>query len=181
MKKVKEAGLTSGRCNREKRIKNDVFFSGDVCVIVLKNRQGMVVGTTMIDTVDHEKVKSHRWYLNNVGYAMTGTKIVPLAATILGIKTNRNVIVDHINQNKLDNRRINLRVIGKSENAFNSKQRTDNTSGYRGVSWDKARNKWTARICIHGKVSCIGRYGTIEKAIEARKLAEIREKELWKR
>ena len=171
MNKKKKCDVNNERCSRRKKKRNDVWVFDDLCVMTLKDRAGKVA-VTVIDTEDYGKVESHRWYLSKMGYAMSGTKIRPLAATILGVETNRNSVVDHINRNKLDNRRGNLRVVSKSENAFNSRRRTDNKSGHRGVSWDKTRNKWKAQICIKGKVIPIGRYDSIEEAITARKGAE---------
>ena len=55
---------------------------------------------------------------------------------------------------------INLRLASKSENAFNSKTRSDNTSGHRGVSFDAARNKWMVRL----DRKFIGRYNSLDEA-----------------
>jgi len=81
--------------------------------------------------------------------------------------------IDHINHITTDNRVENLRWATNSENSMNTSKRNDNTSGYPGVCFDKRRNKWMARIMINGKNITIGRYPTIEQAIEARKQAEI--------
>jgi hypothetical protein len=172
MKKEMIKTETTKKRTREKRIKNDVYFIENVCIIVLKNQRREVVGTTMINAADYDIVKGHRWYLSQIGYAISGTEITPIASMILGVKTNRNIIIDHINRNKLDNRRENLRLVSKSDNAFNSKTRSDNTSGHCGVSWEEKRKKWVARICINGKVKQIGRFETIEDAIFARKREE---------
>jgi len=175
--------VTMLKCNREKKVKNEIvrppYSDGWLC-IVLRNQKKEFTGLAWIDSDDLPKVQSHRWYLSKIGYAVTGREIVSLASFILGVKTDRNTVIDHKNQNKLDNRKCNLRVVDKSINALNAKIRNDNTSGHCGVSFDKARNRWTARISIHGKVSCIGRYATIEEAVDARELAEKREKEKLK-
>lgn len=126
----------------------------------------------MIDVQDMDNVLNNKWYLSGTGYAVSKGGQIHLPALILGHKKNHLTVVDHINQNKLDNRRCNLRIVDKSLNAFNTKMRTDNISGHRGVSWDKEKNKWCARITIHGKQKQIGRYDNIEDAILARKTAE---------
>lgn len=66
--------------------------------------------------------------------------------------------VDHINQNKLDNRKENLRLATSAENKRNRGKQSNNTSGYKGVMWDKATGKWMARICIDKKRIYIGWY-----------------------
>lgn len=77
-------------------------------------------------------------------------------------------LIDHINQNKLDNRIENLRPSNKRDNAFNSKIRVDNTSGARGVSFSKSNQKWFAYIWLHGKRISGGYHEDIEDAISAR-------------
>lgn len=80
--------------------------------------------------------------------------------------------VDHINGNRSDNRISNLRQADGFQNSQNAKTRSDNTSGYPGVTFFKGRNQWTARICVNGKKIHLGYFSTAEKATEARKEAE---------
>lgn len=72
--------------------------------------------------------------------------------------------IDHINGNKEDNRINNLRIANKSENAFNSKIRSDNSSGYRGVHWSKHTKRWVAKMRVRGKDINIGSFLTKEDA-----------------
>jgi len=81
--------------------------------------------------------------------------------------------IDHINHERTDNRAENLRWATTSENNMNASIKSNNTSGYPGVYFDKRRNKWVARISINGKETQLGYFLTIEEAIEARKQAEI--------
>ena len=81
-------------------------------------------------------------------------------------------IVDHINRNKRDNRRENLRLANKSLNAFNSKIYKNNKSGVTGVYFRKDTKKWTAEIKVNYRKICLGCYETKEEAINARKKAE---------
>src|SRR5687767_14638664 len=53
-------------------------------------------------------------------------------------------VVDHINGNTLDNRRSNLRVCSRKQNARNSRRPAHNRSGFKGVSWDKQTGRWRA-------------------------------------
>lgn len=64
--------------------------------------------------------------------------------------------VDHVNGNGLDNRRQNLRPAGKSGNAANSRIRSDNTSGYRGVTWHAGGRKWMAQVVAGGSLIYLG-------------------------
>ncbi|RYE99296.1 MAG: HNH endonuclease [Oxalobacteraceae bacterium] len=81
-------------------------------------------------------------------------------------------IIDHINGNTGDNRICNLRDVTKVENARNAKRRTDNSSGYNGVSWCKRKRAWLARMCLNGRNKHIGYYATAVEASAARKLRE---------
>ena len=73
-------------------------------------------------------------------------------------------IVDHINHNGLDNRRANLRVATRRQNAWNKrKRRSKCSSQYKGVMWLKKAGKWQARISCKGRSIVIG-YFDDEKA-----------------
>lgn len=65
-------------------------------------------------------------------------------------------VIDHINRDAADNRIVNLRDVTLSQNARNTRIRSTNTSGYRGVSWFKSRGKWAAQIYLNGKNTVLG-------------------------
>jgi hypothetical protein len=75
--------------------------------------------------------------------------------------------VDHINRNRLDNRRCNLRYVTPSQNQMNKGMYRCNKSGFKGVSFDKINNKWLAQIRINKKAVHIGRFHTPEEASSA--------------
>jgi len=78
-----------------------------------------------------------------------------VADAFLGNKPNGiNTIVDHINNNKLDNRACNLQFITQRENC--SKNKSGGSSKYTGVYWYKPRSKWTAKIYINGHRKYLG-------------------------
>jgi hypothetical protein len=75
--------------------------------------------------------------------------------------------IDHINGIRHDNRICNLRIATGPENSRNLKRRSDNTSGYKGVSKVAATGKWRAYINLNGKQYSLGYYDTAEAAAAA--------------
>lgn len=72
------------------------------------------------------------------------------------------MMVDHINRNSLDNRIQNLRIATNSQNQHNTKRRVDNSSGIRGVRFERGR--WRAQIKRNGKNFHIGSFSTSHEA-----------------
>lgn len=79
---------------------------------------------------------------------------------------------DHEDRNELNNRKVNLRPCTKSQNRINANKRSDNTSGFTGVSYHQSDNKWWVRISVNKKETLVGRYSNKEDAIIARLKAE---------
>ena len=74
------------------------------------------------------------------------------------------VFIDHINGVTDDNRFINLREATHSENLLNQKLQKNNTSGAKGVYWNKQHNNWIAKIGFNGKPHYLGAFKDIEDA-----------------
>ena len=72
--------------------------------------------------------------------------------------------IDHIDGNKLNNKIENLRPASKSENQYNKKFQSNNTSGVKGVTWRKDIKKWRAKITVDGKHINIGNFDNVELA-----------------
>jgi len=85
-----------------------------------------------------------------------------------------DMFIDHINGNKSDNSINNLRVVNKRENGVNSRIHGNNKSGTSGVCWCKRTNRWEAYIRDGIKKVHLGRFASIDDAVSARKLAEIK-------
>src|SRR5215469_500501 len=79
--------------------------------------------------------------------------------------------IDHKDQNGSNNRWSNLRESTHRENMCNLKLRLDNTSGYKGISWNKYHNAWRVRVHQHGKEKLVGYFKELDSAIAARKAA----------
>lgn len=75
--------------------------------------------------------------------------------------------IDHINTIKNDNRIENLRLADCSQNKWNKGLSSNNTSGYKGVSWFKREKRWVAQIWVRGKKKVIGYFNTPEDAHKA--------------
>lgn len=129
----------------------------------------------IVDKDDFDRLNKYKWYYEDSGYACRrktfgyyDNKKVYMHREILGDITDKNV-VDHINRDGLDNRKLNLRIVTQSHNMFNTGLRRNNSSGYKGVS--KSGNRWRASIHIDGKSKHLGTFATKEEA--ARKYNEV--------
>lgn len=123
---------------------------------------------TMVDDEDFEMVSKSKWHCNG-GYAVRtheGTKL-RLHRFLLGFVPGDGIQVDHINGDRLDNRRVNLRVCSNAENMRNRGKNVNNTSGFKGVvlMTDKSLKKpWQAQIMTDGKYRYLGVFATKEAA-----------------
>lgn len=121
----------------------------------------------LVDDEDFEYVNRVKWRVlpsGNIFYATRSIQInykkknILMHRLILRLRKN-SCHVDHINGNGLDNRKINLRIVNRNQNMRNlTRTRINNTSGYRGVSYDKREQKWIAYIYLNGKQKKLGRY-----------------------
>jgi hypothetical protein len=111
-----------------------------------------------------------KWGKSPDGYAWTRTKEAQntrMQHFIIG-KPNKGLVTDHINRDRLDNRKSNLRHVTQRENTINSSVRYSSKSGYKGVSWDSKKSKWRASITTYGKFNHIGFFDSVEDAVKAR-------------
>lgn len=102
---------------------------------------------------------------NNIGTSILVHRLVAIAFIT---NPTGKPFVDHIDNDKLNNKLNNLRWVTQSQNMMNQSMRTDNHSGVIGVSWDRFRNKWAVRLRHNGLYKYVGRYNSIEEAKSAR-------------
>lgn len=81
--------------------------------------------------------------------------------------------IDHINRDKSDNRISNLRVVSRSENMQNRSMASNNTSGHKGVVWNKKAKKWQAQLKINQRLIHLGFFESKDDAISARKAGQL--------
>lgn len=128
-------------------------------------------GVACVDDRDYQKLNKHRWVSHPSGGILYASRYIYSAGKQIEIKMHREIlglqrydgtIVDHRNRDGLDNTRANLRVVTRNINAQNSKLRSDNSSGFRGVY--KNGKGYMAQTRISGKLIYLGTY---KSAIEA--------------
>lgn len=154
---------------------NHIELHDNYAEIYLINKNNDICAKALIDLEDVEKVKNIKWHRSdlqkNTYYCMSNNlQWRRLHRLILNI-TDPKVFVDHINHNGLDNRKVNLRICTNQQNICNCNTPKNNTSGHKGVYWSQDKQKWTVQVTINNKTKYIGRYDTLEDAINARKKA----------
>ena len=129
----------------------------------------------MIDINDYDKVKKYTWHVDKGGYVITKTngRTIKLHRYLLDLLADKQWEVDHINRNKLDNRRKNLRLSDRSGNCIN-KIFPNNTSGTTGVYWNKSADKWCVQISKNNKRYYLGSYDNYDDACKVRRNAELK-------
>lgn len=153
----------------EKRHKDTVAALGRDWIVI--NISGAEM---LIDKEDALAFVGVSLFVGSNGYAKANAKHYGAERYVHRIVMNAGPddYVDHINGDKLDNRRRNLRLCTQSENMRNARMRKDNRTGFVGVRWDKQRQRWAAQISACNKMIPLGRFDTLEEAIEARRAAE---------
>jgi hypothetical protein len=134
-----------------------------------------------VDDEDVERITAHSWWMSSSpqmdGHvicfsAKIAGKIIKLHRFIMGDPAG--MVVDHLDGNRLNNRKSNLRVCTARENNMNLGPSKRNKSGYRGVYFSRANHKWRAVISLDGKNMHLGYYARPELASAAyEKAAEI--------
>lgn len=138
----------------------------------------------LVDDADFDSLNKWKWSLSGRAsskYARRGmtrrkehiTKTILMHREIL--KPPKGFFTDHINGNKLDNRRCNLRICTIAENIRNRKINLKvNTSGYKGICWNKISKKWQAGIKFSNKYIYLGLFNNKEEGALAYNQAAIK-------
>jgi len=121
----------------------------------------------LVDDNDYEWLSKYHWCAKYDDctkgyYAIRGEYIEGKHTTIMMHREimgcRKGEFIDHINRNSLDNQRKNLRFVSRSLNQANRPKPSNNTSGHKGVGWEKSRNKWRAKIRVNQKLIHLGFY-----------------------
>lgn len=129
-----------------------------------------------VDDEDYEWLSRKNWVFLAGGYAATRgqnpvhpekTTQIYMHRLIMGLTHGDKKYVDHINGDKIDNRRGNLRICTNAENMRNRGRTASNTSGYKGVYRGRQPGRWRALIMVDGKTISLGQYDHPEEAYAA--------------
>ena len=134
-------------------------------IIELFNNKKEKVGETIVDEILYYDLIKCSWCLKNDGYVFN-SKLGLLHRYIMNY-TGDNYI-DHINGNKLDNRKNNLRIVTPKQNAQNISSQKNSTSKYIGVYYSKQNKKYMSRIHVNNKTLYVGSFQSEEDAAKAR-------------
>jgi hypothetical protein len=158
-------------------MKNNYKTVGDVTFIELVRADGRII-LTSIDTNQLEKVKefpniwyavwkkqTNSFYVYGYLYSKNKQKTIYLHRWIMNPPDG--MVIDHINHDTVENLCSNLRIVTPQQNYLNKKISSRNTSGARGVVWNKKENKWRVKFKIFGVYKSFGQYKEFEKAKEA--------------
>lgn len=164
----KSCGCSMYDCAKDKIIGNEYSIDeNNVVHVVLRDGEEM-----LCDIDDWNCLKEFTWRKNRGGYATSSINRKQRRFHKMVMGKRDGYVVDHIDRNKLNNQKSNLRFVTHQANSVNIDLPKNNTSGIIGVSWLENRKKWTSRLTIDGKNIFLGNYDTKEEAEEARKKAE---------
>lgn len=148
---------------------DDIELHGDYAKIIFKDKNNSQKGVGYIDLDDINKILNKHINLMSNGYVCIKTSErtnIGLHRFIMGV-TEKDLEVDHINGDRSDNRKPNLRICTTSQNFMNRSKYNCNKSGHRGVYWNKhiPNPKWVAYITINKKRKHLGYFDNLEDRI----------------
>lgn len=132
----------------------------------------------LVDDEDFKVLNRYKWHCNNCGYAMQRVRAGKQKRNIMMHRVILNcpdgMQTDHIDGNRLNNQKNNLRICTQSQNEINKGRRETNISGYKGVSYHDKYIK--ARISCGGKQYHLGYFPDL---ISAAKAYDVKARELF--
>ena len=132
------------------------------------------------DKEDYDLIKDYTWRYDKNKYLYANCirngkrTTIKMHRLIMDVLDDNEWLIDHIKHITYDNRKSQLRLVTNSQNGMNTKLSSNNTTGYKGVTWDKERQKWVVYIKLDNKHIYIGRFDEIEEADSARRKAELK-------
>lgn len=139
------------------KMKNKYQIINDILVVYNKKDNQEI----LFDINDYDLITQTSWYIHGGRYATASSgQFRKMSAHRLLLNNPVDKQVDHINNNKLDNRKQNLRIVTPQQNSQNNKK-------VKGYYWNKKAKKWHTQIAVYGKNKHIGMYDTEKEARQA--------------
>ena len=151
---------------------NNYIIKDDIVIFNLYNKENIKISEFIIDLEDLDLIKYRKWNLSKYGYVVSNNKGNPIKLHRYILNVPEDKVVDHINNNPLDNRHCNLRICTKGQNNCNKIKSGRNTTGIFGVNWSNERKKWCSEIRKNNKRVHLGRWDDKNEAHLARLYAE---------
>lgn len=132
----------------------------------------------LVDDDIYDYLNQWRWHGDSKGYVIRRVRkggkklVVQMHREVM--KTPEGMVTDHIDGNRYDNRRENLRVCTDGENKRNRGRAVNNPTPYKGAYWQKQIGRWYSRIQVDNKSIYLGTFGTPEEAAMAYDRAALR-------
>lgn len=141
---------------------------GEVKFVVPVRMRGPLASVPMhVDEFEARILGNHKWHLDSHGYPQTKVKTKMILAHHIVMWKPKGKEIDHVNHDRLDNRKKNLRVVSHSQNRMNVGKYKNNKTGFRGVYFHKARGKYAASIQANNMKKHLGLFKTAEEASKA--------------
>lgn len=127
-----------------------------------------------VDDEDYDKVMQYKWYKNN-GYAIASSSLVKMHRFVMNAPDG--LTVDHIDRDRLNNTKANLRVLSLAHNIHNCEKRSNTITRYKGVHKPKGKDYYQARCKMNKTQLYLGHFRTDHAAAIAynRKASELSE------
>jgi len=130
----------------------------------------------IVDDCDYDWLLSFgKWYFDNsgVGYAARNKpkpqcgilRMHKIIAERMGFPVD--VEIDHRDTDSLNNCRSNLRIATRRQQCYNRRVQSNSKSGYKGVFWDKCKEKWLCQITVDGQTKFLGYFTDPRKGAKA--------------
>lgn len=132
---------------RKRTEPNQIKIYQDYAEIVLYDKDKKEVARTKVDLDDIDRLKAFKWSYNKKGYAYSW-KVGQLHRFILQASSEK--VVDHINSDSLDNRKVNLRLCDQQQNCCNRRKQKTSKSPYKNISWEASKERWRVNIMCKG-------------------------------
>jgi hypothetical protein len=137
----------------------------------IKLTQGKVA---IVDDDDYERLSQFKWHARKREKTYYAMRSLPIGnGKYLRVRMHRDILnvsedtqIDHIDRNGLNNQKSNLRPCDHAENQWNTDAPITNTSGVKGVSWDKTNRKWLVQLHCRNKKIHLGRHPDKEEAVK---------------